>query len=216
MSLRSPIVSFLCGFVLLYIVLVLPWPGWERIYGSCFRAIGRAVFSAESGRRELSFETAEGTDHPLSTRVVIANKNMMNADGSGPVRNLDLDALTFAWKPTALFLALAIATPIPWRRRWRALLWGMPCVQAFILLFLAFCIWNESTEVLLVTLTPFWKHFAEETKELLVSQYTMVVPVMVWIAVTFRREDRFGAIGLSLLGPAEGNGTPAAVPRPQK
>ena len=205
MSPRNPITLFLCRFVLLYIILVLPWPGWDRIYGAYFRALGRTVFT-DNDRRELSFGTCGiDTPNPYYTRIGIVNRALMHEDGSGPVRNLDIDALAFAWKPTALLLALVLATPIPWRRRRWALLWGLLCTHIFILVFLGFCIWNESTEISLVMLTPFWKHFAGALKELMISQYNLVIPVVVWVLVTFRREDRFGSIGLSLFGPATGD-----------
>lgn len=211
MSPRNPIILFLCKFVVLYVLLVLPWPGWDRIYGAYFRTLGRAVFASEHGLRDLSFETM-GPDfpHPLYTRVVISNRRVIAANELVPVRNLDLDAQAFGWKPTALLLALIVATPLAWRRRGRALLWGLPVAQIIILMFLGFCIWNESTEVGLVTLTPFWKNFAEGVKGLLVTQYDMVMPVVVWILVTFRPEDRRGVIGVSLFGPPPGAGAAPA------
>jgi hypothetical protein len=208
---RKPIASFLCGFIILYAIFALPWPGWEGIYGSYFRGLARMVFAANDGRRELNFITAQDTVHPLYTRIEIVNREMIHADGSGPVRNLDIDARAFGWKPTALFLALVIATPVPWRRRWRALLWGALCVQLFILLFLGFCIWDESAEVSLVTLEPFWKQIIDGTRAFAVSQYAMAIPLVVWLAVTFRSEDRFGDAGLSLLGAGKEK---ARVPMP--
>jgi hypothetical protein len=201
---RKSIALFFCRFVLLYLVLVIPWPGWERIYGNGFRAVGRILFASKSGLRELTFGPLGQAPHPWYTRIVIVNRNMIHADGSGPVRNFDLDALAFGWKPAALLLALVVATPISWRRRGWALLWGLLAIHAIILLFLGFSIWNESTEVSLVVLSPFWKQTADAIKDFVLSQYSVVMPLVAWILVTFRMEDRTGPVGLSLFGPAGG------------
>lgn len=205
---RWPITLFLCKFVVLYTLLVLPWPGWEGIYGSFFRGLARPVFGSVRGERELTFERLGEPPHPGYTRIEIVNRRLMHADGSGPVRNLDLDPLGFGWKPTALVLALVAATPIAWRRRWRALLWGFACIQVIVLCFLAFRIWYESAEVALVTFTPFWKNAADGFNDLVIWQYTLVFPVVVWIFVTFRGEDLMGTIGRSFFGPASGGNGP--------
>ena len=52
-------------------------------------------------------------------------------------------------------------------------------------------IWNESTTVSLVTLSPFWKEIADALEYTLVTQMgiSFSIPVLVWIAVLFRRQD---------------------------
>ena len=206
---RNPITLFLLRFVILYVILVLPWPGSGGIYSAGFRAAGRAIFAGGSGPRELSFEPLGETRHPSGVRIVIVNRTLMHADGSGPVRNLDLDTLEFGWRPTALLIALVLATPIPWRRRWRALLWGLLWMHAIILLFLWFCIWNDSREVSLVTLTPFWKHAANGLRDLMVWQYNLAIPVVIWVLVAFRIEDWSGSRAVSLSRNAKKGGDAA-------
>jgi hypothetical protein len=201
-----PITLFLCRFAILYIILVVPWPGWDRIYGICFRSLGSTIFASNSGPRELSFTTpSENMPRPFLTRIVIVNRKMMREDGAGPVRNLDMDAQSFGWKPTALLLALIATTPIPWRRRGLAILWGLLCLHILIIAGLGFCIWNQSTEVSLVTLTPFLKHVADTFQGFLVSQYGLMLPALVWLSVTFRREDFLETLGRAL----DGSGTDA-------
>jgi len=60
-----------------------------------------------------------------------------------------------------------------------------------------------------VTLTPFWKHFADGLRDLLITQYNLAVPVFIWILVTFRGEDRRGPIGLAIFGPVREGGESA-------
>jgi len=125
-------------------------------------------------------------------RIVIVNRALLNPDGSGPVRNLDLG---FGFLPTALLLALILATPISLRRRGWALFLGFLCMHFLILLSLNFIIWNESMEISLVNLSPFWKHISNGFRDALVTQFSAAIPVLVWIFVTLRREDLVGIFG---------------------
>lgn len=199
---RNTIARFLCWFALLYVLLVLPWPGWERAYGTYFRVLARTFFAAKSGDRELTFETPGGTSHPWYTRIEIVNRRLMHEDGSGPVWDLDVDAIELGWRQTALLLALIAATPLSWRRRGWALLWGLVCLHAFILVFLGFSIWDESAKVALVPFTPFWKQIADGARDFMLWLYSAVIPVAIWILVMFRRED-FATLGAAFFSPAK-------------
>lgn len=187
--------AFLCRFAVVYVLLLLPWPGFREAYGEYFQAFGGMIFAGQTERSELTFETPErNSPLPQDTRVVIVNKTLMNYDGSGPVRNLDFDAHAVGWKPLALLAALVIATPLPWGRRIRALAFGALAMHLYFLLFLFVAIWNESTEISLLLLTPFWKSALNELKTMLVSQLSLCLPVLIWVVVTFRREDMIGIL----------------------
>jgi hypothetical protein len=84
-----------------------------------------------------------------------------------------------------------LATPIPWRRRLRALGWGLVWVHGFILLTVGIFLWNESTRVALVTLTPFWKAVANRLEELALDPVGpgFFAAALIWMVVTFRRRD---------------------------
>jgi len=188
---RSPIKTFVIRFALLYVLLILPWPGLREVYGAYFRAFGGLFFERENERCEVTFETTErNSPRPQDTRVVIVNKALMNYDGSGPVRNLDFDAQSLGWRAQALLIALIVATPIPWRRRIRALMFGTLAMQVYLLLFLGVAILNESTEISLLPLAPFWKSALNGLKTVLVSQLSLCLPVLIWGLVTFRTGDR--------------------------
>lgn len=199
---RNAIARFLGCFALLYILLILPWPGWERIYGIYFRVVARTFFVSNGGARELTFSTLGAQPHPDYTRIEIVNRALMHEDGSGPVRDFDVDAIGFGWRQTALLLALIVATPLPWRRRGWALLWGLVCLHAFILIFLGFSIWDESAEVGLVTFSPWWKQIADGARDFMLWEYSAIVPVVIWIFVMFRRED-LATIGRVFFAPAK-------------
>jgi hypothetical protein len=179
-------IAVFCGrFLLLFSLSLIPWPGLPAACGSYFRAAGRLAFASDSGPRSLEFEPHEAHD----SRVVIVNRALMQPDGSGPVRNLDLDSFAFTWRPVSLLLALILASPVSWPRRAWALMVGGICLQVFLLFILGFAIWNQSTEVSLVSLTPFWKETAENISQVLVRQLNIAAPFLIWLVVTFRRKD---------------------------
>ena len=187
----SPLKKFLVRFALVYALLLLPWPGFDDAYSAYFRAFGSMVF-AGTERTEITFETATDLPRKNLTRLEIVNKALMNYDGSGPLRQLDLSAVSVGWRPLALFLALTVATPLPWCRRIRALIWGTIGLHLALLLFLGVSILDESTEISLVTLTPFWKAALSGFKMVLFSQIGFFLPVLIWGLVTFRGGDLKG------------------------
>lgn len=164
--------------------------------------LARVVFSMDTGRRELGFQSLKQEHGTSLTRIEIANRNLMARDGSGPVRNLDMDTDGF-WRTTVLLVALIVATPISWQRRAYAMIWGCLAVQGFILLTVAFSIWNESRYVELMKLSPFWQDLADNIQNALLSQLSLAVPALIWVLVTFRRGDRVGNFGLFVSGTAD-------------
>jgi hypothetical protein len=106
----------------------------------------------------------------------------MAPDGSGPVRNLDLDSLAFAWRPFGVLIALLLAVPFAWRTQVRLGLICALCLLGYLLSVLAFAIWNESAEVSLVTLSPFWKPVAGQAERTLVASLEFFAPVVLSLA----------------------------------
>ena len=192
---RSIIAGFLARFILVYGLLILPWPGLKAAYGSYFRTLTRIAFTRGNGKRILRVEAArEGTTHALDTRLTVVNRALLDAHGSGPAMVLELDMRAVAWLPMVLVGALILATPIPWRRRGWALVWGEVLTHGFVLFSLAVYIWNEadaSTGLSLARFSPFWKSVMNGLEETLITQLgaSFAVPVLIWILVTFRVFD---------------------------
>jgi len=183
----SSVLRFLAAFVVIFIVLMmLPWPGLA--YMAVFRTVGTWCFSRDEGQREVSFLKSPDKSATFC-RIEIANRARLNPDGSGLVRNVDFDVRGFGWKPMALFIALVLASPLPWKRRLVALCWGPLWVQAAVMGLLAFAIWNESSEIGLVTMSPFWKSLAAECQHNFIAHFSLAAPVVVWLLMTFRTGD---------------------------
>jgi len=193
MSLHRFLIGFLLRFALFYGILIFPWPGWNNLYSQGFRAVGNAVFGSTDGNRVLYFEAHRQTQGlaSIDSRIVLGNRDLADSTGKGPVSLLGVDARSIGWTPTALTIALILASPVQWRRRIWALLWGLLLIHAFILLSVAIYIWNESTNVSLLTLSPFWKQIADGLQYTLVTQMgvSFSMPILIWILATFRKED---------------------------
>lgn len=184
------IARFLAAFVVIFSVLMLPWLGLAKGYTAVFRAIGTRCFSNDEGQREVTFlDSPDKAVRPTFVRIEIANRKLLKPDGSGTVRNLDFDVRGLGWQPTALLMALVLASPLPWGRRLTALGWGLFWVQIVVMGFLAFAIWNESSEVGLVAMSPFWKNIASGWQDSFITQFSLAAPVAVWMLVTFRTGD---------------------------
>ena len=182
---------FLFLFIAVCGLLVVPWPGFYRNYERYFQKVCEVAFIGNGGRRILRFAEGHDARFPIAVEITLANRDQLDANGRGPVRILGLDARGIGLTPMALILALTLATPIPWRRRIWALFWGLLLVHVFILFSVGCYIWNQSTEIGLITLSPFWKAIAGGLEETLVTQLgaSFVVPALVWIVVTFRFQD---------------------------
>ena len=110
------------------------------------------------------------------------------------------------YQPTAFLFCLILATPIPWSRRWRALLWGLAIVSVYAALrtamFLVFAFsegnhlvenMSESDSLALFTLGPFGKSVLDYLYWVFVESFAgwLFVPLPIWALVCFWRSDRW-------------------------
>jgi len=185
--------GFLCRFAVIYGLLIIPWPGGNELYARYFAALGQMAFSREGEKREVQF-VSHTTQHgftTLTTQMIISNRDQVDQNGKVKALIVDLDTRSIGWVPTALVIALVLATPVPGSRRLRALFPGLLLVQGFILFSLQACIWNKSAELKLLTVTPFWKYLLDGLDYTLLTQMgaSFSVPVLIWLLVTFRKQD---------------------------
>ena len=190
---RDPIIGFVFRFVFIFGLLIAPWPGWNEWYSHYFQQVSKVALNLGEGKRVVILESnpTDSAANGLDTRMTLCNRELLDASGKGPLKRTGLNTRSIGWVPTALTMALVIATPIPWRRRARSLLGGLVLVQAFILLTLLSWIWDNSSDLSLLTLSPFWKTAVDDLNYALLIQLgaSFSVPVMIWVVVTFRRQD---------------------------
>jgi hypothetical protein len=191
---RHAVPGFLIRFVLIFGLLIVPWSGWRNVYGDYFRGMGNVMFKQEAGKWLLYFEAHERRRglESMDSQIVLGNRDFMDSRGDLRVDLLGIDSRSVGWIPTALTMALILATPLPWKRRGWALLWGLLLVHGYLLLVIALYIWNQSTTVELLTLPPFLKEIGDALEYTLVTQVGpgFTVPVLIWLLVAFRGENQ--------------------------
>ena len=182
--------GFAWRLLLFYLLLaVAPRSGLREVYASAFRAGAGALFGTFGPHGLVRFELPDQASREQDTKVTFKNRR------TGMIHSIGCSAWLMGYLPLAAFLAPMLATPIPWTRRWKALLWGVFWVHVFVVLriFLqvlyGFCIHPPPTGLFLPG--PFWmKVIGVSTDVISVSPVTtFVVPIFIWILVSFRRED---------------------------
>ena len=198
MRVRRPIARFVLLAVLVFSALSLSWPWIGSTYGSLFRSTAGFVFRQYGGVGEFRFRPLAVSRKDADTQVAFLNYARA-MEGT-----VEISSRHLGFVMTVQVLALVLATPIPIRRR----LWAMVCsliVVNFVIGFRivvglagwfcgesAWALWNP---------TPFqWEILVGMFHVVLESMaFQYVVPIFIWILVTFRREDA-GAIASSWSG----------------
>ena len=184
-----PLAAFAWKFLALYLLLAIPWPFLTQFYVDLGQEAGAMLFNSRNDHRTMSFEFLKDPKRPFDARITIVNPVLLNPDGSGPVRHLDFDTRGTCWNPCVLLIALIIASPVSWKRRWRALAFGLPVLLIVIFCFFQFCLWDEASEIGLVVIKTFWKTVVTMARQAFIAYLGLVAPVLLWLMVTFRRED---------------------------
>lgn len=189
-----PFTLFFLKLLLIYVALVVPWPGLDRPYLACFRAVGNRLFGSFGSGGEVQFVT----EFPFKTKQPTLSREKW------PVKYVlrnKINSKAFAgqylarhgYLTLALVIALILATPVPWSRRWKALLLGFFLINGFVAFRVFIALLNEFTQgsIALFTPSPFWKKALQLAFEIMTRspEFTFIVPVFVWVLVTLRRRD---------------------------
>jgi len=115
---------------------------------------------------------------------------------------------TMAYLPTALVIALVLATGIGWRRRLCALAWGLVWIHVFIVFLLGLMIVMiicAHPELGLFEVSPFWQMTLSLPWEFFLNRTgtPLATTVPIWMVVTFRRDDWLHILGNNKAGDAK-------------
>jgi hypothetical protein len=120
----SAIRRFLITFVVLVIALLAPWPRWGRVFSAAFSGYANAVVGvfAIGGSNDPSFRTPTAAERLRPDvgewTVLLSSRRAASAEG------VTLDTRIIGYTPLAVFVALALATPVARRRKIKILLGG--------------------------------------------------------------------------------------------
>ena len=182
----------LAGFVfrvlLFYGLLVLPWPGVRQGYSVFYRESANLLF-ASSSDLIIRFRPRPLSKGDPSKDLEFA----MSRRRESRERTTPIDTRLSGYLPTAELVALILATPIPWSRRGKALLWGLLWVSVFIALGHAILLLYSLTHppAFIPDLNPVWGNVVYGVYEIIGRAPTppFVVSILIWILVSFRGSD---------------------------
>jgi hypothetical protein len=181
--------GFFVRLVLLYGLLVMPWPGLLASYAAGYGAVGNAIFGSFGRDGVVRFEPLAAGREKMDTEISIGNLRTRP-----PPKRAEHSARLTGYLPTAEVVALILATPIAWRRRWKALLWGLLLVHGLIALRVTILLlygFSGDHPCALYSPGPFWSNVLTKMYSLCAVwvSFTFVAPIFIWILVTFRRID---------------------------
>jgi hypothetical protein len=190
----KPILAFLGRFALVFAVLAVPWPGWPETYAKALRTAARALYGSFGAKGVVLFKPNPSGGRELDTMILVGNRDQLDAQGRGKAAQVPFNSRYVAYLPTALVVALVLATGLSWRRRLPALGWGLLAAHVFI----AWLIWLMIVALIdaqpwlnLLKLSPFWHWLVGALHEVfhVYLGARFAVAVLIWILVTFRRDD---------------------------
>lgn len=207
MHMRRTIIGFVLRLLILYALLAAPWPGLRKAYARGYRAIAGVLFYEFGPAGRVKFTELPNRADRMDTRIRIINTR------NGQTNTADHSADLYGFMPTAEIIALVLATPIPWPRRFKSLLLALALLQVVLVLRLTLMLlfgFSGSQPWCQFAPGPFWMTVLSGlyTVCLKWTSFSFVVPVFVWIAATVRRGDLERWRGLQ---PAEN-----AQPRPER
>lgn len=180
----KPILKFLVIFFVAFVILILPWPGVHSGYAAVYRAIGNTLWSSFSSVASIEFEPlapGESDDEEgRDTKVTFRHRELPSGI------SLAVTTRFQGYTPTAFVIALALASPLPWIRRLRALAIGVVFVTVFVAfrqyVFIANVIYRPEGFIATLQGFAYWV-FVESFAG------AFVIPLVIWVIATFRRRD---------------------------
>lgn len=184
------IAGFVLHFGLVYGVLVLAWPVLRPVYRAFYCALGNALF--EGGEGSVRFQVAPPQANPggeMDIDLVMSKRSAPEVRG-----RMKNNSRMVGYMPTVCLVAFVLASPIPWKRRRRALLLGLGLVTAFVALRMAIPIvrdFSNPNALQVYHLGAFGHWLLGVVNRALLSAPAslFVVPILIWVLVAFRSED---------------------------
>ena len=170
------------------VAFVLIWPWVGEWYGRAFREGTMDMCRTIGASWVVVLQPLERPTAHLDSEMFLIHREKRTR------ANQTLSSRYIGYAPTTFLLALILATPLTWRRRLIALLWGLVLTHAWIAFSMLLLIvhgYSRGDEVSIFEVSPFTRTALAFMREALVIapvvKYT--VPVVIWMLVSFRRSD---------------------------
>jgi len=208
------VVKFGVISIVVYSVLTLGWHelGLKNAYKPWFRSFGNVTFSQFWfwSQATVKFIDADADDLFGRVNAVLPGKLpagfqvpgaqgerdtllvLMNRNAPGSPGFFRTASRITGYAPTAVMVAIALATPVIWRRRLWTLAWGLVLVHGFILVRLTVLVLHAGFAVpgkayALFQPGPFLQDMLKRADVVLADNptFSYLVPVFLWIAILF-------------------------------
>jgi hypothetical protein len=185
------IIRFFCLFLLVFGLLMAPWPRLGRVY-TRFYSIGASFLYGSIGSTgTVRFEPLKDNEYYLY--VTLFNRARQAADGGVARIRTRHNSRHAGYMYVAFLIALIMATPISSKRKLWALFWGVILIHGLVALKLGLRIFHafNNKPLYLFSLSPFSRRFLSITHQVFAVNVTFgfIVCVFIWILVSFRRRD---------------------------
>ncbi len=184
--------QFLGFFAVTYGSLMALWPIGGVAYARLYCMGANRLLGAPGARAVVYFSQPGGGRDEV--RVTFYDRQRTNGqDIPRPLLRIAHNVRYGVYMYVAFLAALVLATPLPWRRRAWASLWGLVLIHAFMGLRLTLLVVQllNSEQVALLALNWFWKSVLLLSVQILTVNIlpSFLVAIFIWALVSFRRED---------------------------
>ena len=185
------VIRFFCLFLLVFGLLMAPWPRLGRAYTK-FYSVGAAFLFGSTGPTGIvTFEPLSDSEYEMN--VTLYNRARLAPDGDIARIRTRHSSRHAGYMYVAFLAALILATPIRWRRKGWALFWGIILIHGFVASQLALRIFHafHKQPLSMFVLSTFSKRVLSISHQAFAVNVTFgfVVCVFIWILVCFRRRD---------------------------
>lgn len=175
-------------FLLVYGALMAVWPGVCGVYAAGFRAGAEAIFGTLGSHGTVRFRALPEPEGADDTKMFV------KPDRSQEWTWMKFSSRHVGYLSTAVLAGLILATPLPWSRRAWALLAGMVLLHVFVAMRIAIlivCALRVDTSGRLGLSDSFWDRMLRAGVNCISTGQAIsyIVPILIWILVSLRRED---------------------------
>lgn len=183
---------FLCACALVYAMLMVLWLGWGGVYLRLYGTAANLLYRSPGSRALVYFSPSADAGDEI--KVTFYDRQRVDSHGRpAPLLRIAHNVRYGVYIYVAFMIALIIASPIPWRRRTWALLWGLIAVHVFMVIRLGLLVAQllNCKQVSLLTLSPFRQRLLLLAGQVFVINIlpSFVVVIVLWALLSFRRSD---------------------------
>lgn len=177
--------------LIIYGVLAMPWLGLQGVYRSGFCKVGNLVFGSY---RFAGIGSAYFQENPNLRGEKDVTIWMVKRRGRRDRGTVNISSALRGYRALVFLVAMVVATPIAWKRRVWALVWGMLLVNVFV----GLRVWLKLYDSFSNAGPAHFFTLEESTKNLLhwcmlmlysAPEMNFIIPAFIWLLVSFRRND---------------------------